>query len=83
MATIQINIPDSIASRVLNAFARRYGYLATFEDGTTNPQTKAEFAKSKLISFIIESVRIIEVQDSSNNAASIASDKVDTEIDIT
>lgn len=55
---ITIDIPDNIAGSVVDAFAEAYGYQAELvaEDGTAspNPQTKAQFAKEKVISFIKE-----------------------------
>jgi hypothetical protein len=83
MTIISINIPDAITPRVINAFARKYGYRQTLEDGTANPITKAQFAKAKLIEFIKQSVKDMEVDDARNTAATAAVNAADTEITIT
>lgn len=51
MANISITIPDDKVSELLDAFATEYGYQDTI-GGQPNPQTKAQFAKSKLIEFM-------------------------------
>ena len=79
MAQITINIPDAIAPRVLNGFATHYGYQPTI-NGEPNPQTKAQFAKAKLIEIIKAAVRATEVQDASNAAATTAGGSVDSDI---
>jgi len=81
MANITITIPDAIASRVLNGFARRYGYAPTI-DGEPNPETKAQFAKRKLIELIKQAVREAEVQEASNAAATTAAQSADTDIQL-
>lgn len=82
MATITITIPDNITPRVINGFARRYNYSPTLEDGSPNPETKAQFAKRKVIEFIKQAVREAEVQDASNTAASAAAQDADTNIQL-
>lgn len=83
MATIMINIPDNISNRVINGFCKRFNYSSTLEDGEPNPETKAQFAKRKLIEFIKQSIREVEIQDASNVAATTAGASVDTDIVLT
>jgi len=80
MAQITINIPDAIATRVINGFAKRYNHSSTLENGDPNPETKAQFAKRKLIEFIKQAVRDAEIQDATNTAATTAGTSVDTDI---
>jgi len=80
MAQITITIPDAILPRVINGFARRYNYSPILEDGSSNPETKAQFAKRKLIEFIKSAVREAEIQDATNAAATTAAASVDTDI---
>lgn len=83
MAQITINIPDSILTRVLNGFAKRYNYAPILEDGSPNPETKAQFARRKVIEFIKTAVREAEIQDATNTAATDAAQDADTNIVIT
>ena len=80
MAQITINIPDSVAARVLNGFAANYGYQATLVDGTPNPQTKAQFTKAKLIEIIKGAVKAAESQAAVETARIAANQSVDTDI---
>lgn len=61
MASISVTIPDAVLPRVLNAFASRYGYLATLTNAddqpVANPETKAQFAKRMLAEHIKRVVR--------------------------
>jgi hypothetical protein len=82
MAQITITIPDAIASRVINGFAKRYNYSPTLEDGSANPETKSQFAKRKVIEFIKAAVRETEIQDATNAAATTAAASVDTDIQL-
>jgi DNA-binding LacI/PurR family transcriptional regulator len=45
MATITTNIPDADLQRTLDAICGVYGYSATLENGTSNPETPAKFCK--------------------------------------
>jgi hypothetical protein len=83
MATITINIPDTIANRVLNDFAQRFNYSPTLEDGSPNPETKSQFAKRKLIEYIKQACREAEIQNATNTAATTAGTSVDTDIILT
>lgn len=65
MATISFNIPDAAMPRVIDAFATAYQYQATVPnpngEGTVpNPQTKAQFARQRILSYIQEVVRAAE-----------------------
>lgn len=60
---IQISIPDGKKDKIINAFVIQYGYQATLEDGSDNPQSKAEFAKQKLIEFVKEVYKASKVKE--------------------
>lgn len=80
MATITITIPAGITNRVIDGFAKRFNYSPKLEDGSANPETKAQFAKRKLIEYIKQSVREAEMQEAINAAATSAGTSVDTDI---
>jgi len=79
MASITINIPDSIAPRVLNGFAANYGYQETI-NGQPNPQTKAQFAKATLIDIIKRAVTAAEAQTAVTAARNAAIQDVDSNV---
>lgn len=83
MTTITITIPDNITPRVINGFAKRYNYSPTLENGDPNPETKAQFAKRKIIEYIKQSVKEAEMQDATNAAATTAGTSADKEILLT
>lgn len=83
MATITINIPNPIANRVINGFAKRYNYSPLLENGDTNPESKAQFAKRKLLEFIKQAVKEAEIQDATNLSATTAAESADAEIILT
>lgn len=80
MAQITINIPDNIATRVLNGFAYRFSYSPILEDGSPNPETKAQFAKRKLIEHVKQAVREAEIEQAKNAAGTTAGQSVDNDI---
>lgn len=80
MAQIVINIPDPVAPRVLNGFSSHYGYQATLDNGSPNPETKGQFAKRKLMEIIKHAVREAEMETARNVAATTAGTSVDNDI---
>ncbi len=78
MAQIIIDIPDALVTRALNGLAAHYGYRAELDDGTTNPQTRAQYVREKLRKEL--RTRVLEAEK--QVAADIARQTV-TEIDIT
>lgn len=86
MATVSINIPDTIAPRVLTAFANTYGYQAQIPDpnnpGQTiaNPVTEAQFAKTQLISHIKDVIYNYESSLAVQTALTDAMTNIDTDI---
>lgn len=68
MAQIVINIPDADVSRVLNAFASEYNYDRYVEEGGL--LSKAAFAKSKVIIFIKDVVKVHEHRNAVTAAVS-------------
>ena len=65
MAVVSINIPDAELPRVVDAFARAYGWRSVAEHGS-----KAAFAKQALIGHIRSTVRGVERADA--EAAALA-----------
>jgi len=82
MTQITINIPDAVAPRVINGFAKRYNYATTLEDGSANPETKTQFAKRKILEFVKRAVREAEIEQARNEAADAAGAGVDTDIQL-
>lgn len=80
MTTLTITIPNAITNRVIDGFAKRYNYSPLLENGDPNPETKAQFAKRKVVEFIKQAVREAEIQDAANTAATSAGASADTEI---
>ncbi len=74
MAQISVTIPDAALPRVLDAFASSYQYKATVPDPANpsltipNPQTKAQFARSRLISYMQDIVRAHEANAAAETA---------------
>jgi hypothetical protein len=62
MAQIQIQIPDAVLPRVLDAFAAVYGWKAD------SGQTKAQFARAQLVALI----RYVVATHEANAAAETA-----------
>ncbi len=71
MAQIIIDIPVGQANRVLDAIAARRGYTGFLADGIT-PQTKAAFAKVKVMDWIKNEVADYEERNASIAAATAA-----------
>ena len=92
MASINLQIPDAVISRVINAICAQQGYQAELvaEDGTTssNPQTKAQFAKQFIIRVVMENVKrheanLAAAQITEQTLRTGAIDKVEAEVNIT
>ena len=83
MTQIIIEIPDNITQRVLNGIASRYHYSPILENGNPNPESKGQFAKRMIIEFLKKAVKDAEVEDARNDAATIAAESVDSDIQIT
>lgn len=69
MTTIKITIPDTVINRVRKGFCSRMGYAKTLEDGTNNPETKAQFMNRKILEFIMQAVQGDEIEIARNQAA--------------
>jgi len=82
MTQITINIPDAVAPRVISGFAKRYNYPLTLEDGSPNPETKAQFAKRKVLEYIRQAVREAEIDQARNEATATAGASVDRDIQL-
>lgn len=89
MASIQITIPDAVASRVTNGLAGQYNYQATIpapnplNPPVPNPETKAQFAKRMVAKFIKDSVKAFEATQAAGTARDTASADVETTITLT
>ena len=77
MASITINIPDSVVSRVLDAVAARYNWDP--ESGLT----KAQFAKALIVNLLKDTVKMHEGNVASRAATTAAEQTVENEITIT
>lgn len=75
MATMSINIPNTIAPRVLDALCDRGGW-----DGTGD---KAAFAKSVVLDYIVSVTRNFEADDEAKRAREVAATKATNEIVLT
>lgn len=53
---ISVTIDENDKNRVIDAFCAQYGYQETI-NGKPNPQTKAAFAKAKVLEYIKEIVK--------------------------
>lgn len=66
MAQFTITVPDDKVQDLLNAFATQYNYQTTVDDlsgGTVpNPESKAQFAKNKILKYIKEVYIAAQVQ---------------------
>jgi len=55
-ADMCVTVPSGVAQEVVDAFANVYHYQDQIDDGTgnmmPNPQSKAQFAKAKLVQFV-------------------------------
>ncbi|MCI0550615.1 MAG: hypothetical protein L0287_06650 [Anaerolineae bacterium] len=80
MAQMVINIPDGVANRVVNGLCKRYNYSDTLEHGEPNPETKAQFAKRKVVEFIKRAVRDVEIESASKAAGDAAGASADIDI---
>lgn len=71
-----LTVPDADRSRVLDAFAVRYGYQNDIPDGSggtmPNPETRGQFAKRMVSDYIRQVVREAEVDGASRAAAAAA-----------
>jgi hypothetical protein len=77
---ITLTIPDEQAARVMNALCVRYGYQETIADPNggdvlqyiPNPQTKAQFAREQIISFLKRITTDVELEEA-RKAVSVTS----------
>ena len=80
MATLTITIPDAEFTRVADKFALRNNYQPMISSGGAmipNPETKAQFMKASVITFIRNSVRNQEAADAAKQAADNANTQPD------
>lgn len=83
MATLSITIPDAVAPRVMDAVASIYGYLDPETGLPRVPgQTKAQFAKETVKTFLKNVVKQHEAQQQSEAARQAALNSVESEINL-
>jgi len=80
MTQIIIEIPNEVTQRVLDGIAYRLRYSPELEDGSPNPETKAKFAKRKLVEYMKKLVREAEIEIARNDAADVAAQSVDDDV---
>lgn len=83
MATLTITIPDAVAPRVLDAVAARHGYL----DETTGlprvpGQTKAQFAREVIKTYLKETTKAHEAETAQASARAAAIAAAESEINL-
>lgn len=76
MATVQIDIPDAQAQRVLDAFANTYGWVDVATSGT-----KAAFAKQRIALWIKQVT--LDYERRQSEAAALAAAAAVTPVDVT
>lgn len=76
-----VTVPDAQATAILDDFVAYHGYQATIKDAEgndiPNPQTKAQFAKAKVVSFVRESIKSFRANASANSARDVKIQEVD------
>ena len=77
MASITITVPDNVNQRVLDGFCTQHGWTPS------NPLTKGQFIKSKIIEFVKSSVKAAEAVSAANSARVNAENNVESGITIT
>lgn len=77
MATIQIEIPDGVVPRALDAICKVYGYQATLEDGSPNPETRAAFAKRQLANWVKSAIKTLEAAKAGEEARAAKAAEID------
>lgn len=78
MADISITVPDSVVTRVLDAFASRFGY-ATNKNAN---ETRAQFAKRMLAGMVKQIVVAEEANAAANTAYDSAATSATTDISV-
>lgn len=84
---INFDIPNAVASRVVNALADKFGYSDTITDTNgnfiTNTETKAAFVKRMQILEWKQIVKNKELASAVTSVTANASSKIDSDINIT
>lgn len=82
MATITLTIQNTVVNRVLDAICNANGYRTTI-NGLPNPQTKSEFVKVFIATFLKSQVKEYESTIAANTASASAETDVENNINIT
>lgn len=73
-----LKVPSAAVERIATAFCASYGYQATLEDGTPNPQTPLQFTQRRLMAYIKEVVISYEANDAAETARETAAADADS-----
>ena len=68
MAQITINIPDDKIAEFRDAFADAYGWKNKLDDGTNNPESKAQHLKRRVIEYMRD-IRKSHLAETASKAA--------------
>ena len=68
MAEIKFTFPDAEKNRILDNYAYYYGYKDKVGEGEQNPETKAVFAKRKIIEHVKSVIKDYEIVQAEKNA---------------
>ena len=79
MATIQITVPDTIVTRLQDAFAATYGYQPTI-NGAANPETLPAFTRRMLRDHARNVLVSYEAQQAGETAREAAETKAITDV---
>lgn len=78
-----LQIPTAAVTRIATAFCATYGYQATLEDGTANPQTPVQFTRQQVAAYIKAIVIAYEATVAAEAARQAAAAEVDSAITLT
>ena len=71
MATVSITVPDSMVSRINDAFATAFEYPETI-DGQANPESKTQHTRRRVREYVGSVVKTVEARAASDAAAAAA-----------
>lgn len=80
MATIRIDLDNTLDARIVAAFAKAHAYRDKLEDGSDNPETRRQFMIRKVKEFIRQSAIQAEVAENAETARLDALAKAEAEI---
>lgn len=78
MATISIDVPNEALPRVREAFLKTFGYSATLEDGSPNPETPTQFTRRMISQYVKEVTKTYEADLAANQARTTKQQEIET-----